>query len=113
MSRQTETIDEEVFSDEPPQTPVPTVDSLGGGVPDLLVPESGTVTSQPDTPSDATDLAMPFSSLQSMTGSIGSWRSGASSSSWNTVFENYPQLQLLMGLLKVSGPSHCCHYVLK
>ena len=39
--------------------------------------------------------------MRSISASIGSWRSGTSSSSWGAVCDNFPQLRLLLGFLKV------------
>ena len=44
--------------------------------------------------------------MRSISASIGSWRSGTSSSSWGAVCDNFPQLRLLLGFLKVDTYFH-------
>jgi len=53
--------------------------------------------------SDSNESATSLPGGRTMTTSIGSWKSGASSGTWCAVYDNFPQLQLLIGLLKVNG----------
>ncbi|KAJ7365309.1 response to drug [Desmophyllum pertusum] len=92
---QVETIDEEVFK-EAQQEPPDVTDSCHGD----NDPEPESVPSEPDTPSEINENVISFAAMSSMTASIGSWRSGTSSSSWGVVCDNFPQLSLLLGFLK-------------
>jgi hypothetical protein len=99
----TETIDEEEVFDD-------TTESRSRQA-SVNAEPSGSVTDQQSDPdgsqgqgdqSDSTESATSFSGMRNMSASIGSWRSGTSSATWCAVYDNYPQLQLLIGLLKVS-----------
>ena len=90
---QVETIDEEVFKE------TDLTDSCHG---DNNDPEPENVPSEADTPSELNENAITFAAMRSMSASIGSWRSGTSSSSWGAVCDNFPQLRLLLGFLKVN-----------
>ena len=76
-------------------------------------PEPENVPSEADTPSELNENAITFAAMRSMSASIGSWRSGTSSSSWGAVCDNFPQLRLLLGFLKVNThlPQRCFCYV--
>ena len=89
---QVETIDEEVFK----ETDI--TDSCHGD----NDPEPENVPSEADTPSELNENVISFAAMRSMSASIGSWRSGTSSSSWGAVCDNFPQLRLLLGFLKVN-----------
>ena len=90
---QVETIDEEVFKE------TDLTESCHG---DNNDPEPENVPSEADTPSELNENAITFAAMRSMSASIGSWRSGTSSSSWGAVCDNFPQLRLLLGFLKVN-----------
>lgn len=74
---QVETIDEEVFK----ETDV--TDSCHGD----NDPEPENAPSEADTPSELNENSITFAAMRSMSASIGSWRSGTSSSSWGELSE--------------------------
>lgn len=100
----TETIDEEVFDDA--------ADNRSTHASISAADPTGSIAEQPDSEgsqgqgeqSDSNESATSFTGLRNVSASIGSWRSGTSSATWGAVYDNYPQLQLLIGLLKVSIP---------
>ncbi len=94
---QIETIDEEVFKETQQELPDVT-DSCHGD----NDPEPENAPSEADTPSELNENVISFAAMRSMSASIGSWRSGTSSTSWGAVCDNFPQLRLLLGFLKVN-----------
>ena len=94
---QVETIDEEVFRENQQEDFSDVTDSCHGD--NDPEPENGP--SEGDAPSELNENIMSFAAMHTMTGAIGSWRSGTSSVSWSVVCDNFPQLHLLLGFLKV------------
>ena len=93
---QIETIDEEVLK-EKKQDRADVTDSCHGD----NDPEPENALSEADSPSEINENVISFAAMSSMSASIGSWRSGTSSTSWGAVCDNFPQLRLLLGFLKV------------
>lgn len=93
-----ETIDEEVFEDavEELNTAASTSDITSCSR-DNLVKDTDVSTDEGDIPSEAVSST----GMRSVGSGQGSWGSGNSSMAWSTVNENYPQLQLMVGFLKV------------
>ena len=96
---QVETIDEEVFK-ETQQESLSDVADIMRGVNDPE-PEPENATSDADMPSELNENIISFAAIRSMSGSIGAWRTATGSVSWSVVCDNFPQLQLLVGFLKV------------
>ena len=92
-----ETIEEEVFTETKQDLPDVT-DSYQGD----NDPEPANVTSEADTPSELSENVISFAAMRSMSAGIGSWRSATSNSNWGAVCDNFPQLNLLLGFLKVN-----------
>ena len=96
---QVETIEEEVFKETQQEVSSDVTDSCHGD----NDPEPENAPSEADVPSELNENIISFAAMRSMSGSIGSWRSGTGSVSWSAVCDNFPQLQLLLGFLKVNG----------
>ena len=96
---QVDTIDEEVFKETQQEVSSDVTDSCHGD----NDPEPENAPSDPDAPSELNENIISFAAMRSMSGSIGSWRSGTGSVSWSVVCDNFPQLHLLVGFLKVTA----------
>lgn len=94
---QVDTIDEEVFKETQQEVSSEVTDSCHGD----NDPEPENAPSEADASSELNENIMSFAAMSSMSGSIGSWRSGTGSVSWSVVCDNFPQLHLLLGFLKV------------
>ena len=94
---QVETIEEEVFTET--KRDVPDVTDSCQGDND---PEPASVLSEADSPSELNENVISFAAMRSMSAGIGSWRSATSTSNWGMVCETFPQLNLLLGFLKVN-----------
>lgn len=95
---QVETIDEEVFKETQQESPSDVTDIF----PVDLEPEPENATSDADIPSELNENIISFAAMRSMSGCVGSWRTATGSVSWSVVGDNFPQLQLLVGFLKVA-----------
>lgn len=92
-----ETIEEEVFT-ETKRDVSDVTDSCQGD----NDPEPASVLSEADSPSELNENVISFAAMRSMSAGIGSWRSATSTSNWGMVCETFPQLNLLLGFLKVN-----------
>lgn len=95
---QVETIDEEVFKETQQESPSDVTDIF----PVDLEPEPENATSDADIPSELNENIISFAAMRSMSGCVGAWRTATGSVSWSVVGDNFPQLQLLVGFLKVA-----------
>lgn len=100
---QVETIDEEVFKETQQEVSSDVTDGCQGD----NDPEPENAPSDADAPSELNENIISFAAMRSMSGSIGSWRSATGSVSWSAVCDNFPQLHLLLGFLKVKTMIMC------